>query len=132
MTNTATQLIEAAANAAADATLAVNEADAALEPAVAGRDRIADRIRSLETERTSILEARRGGHHDDAIHGARLLLIAADLDELDVMRTEADVQIAPLRQAAEEARRRLAAAVAAQDAVMKDEMDIYLDDHSYR
>jgi hypothetical protein len=122
MTDTTNKLIEAAATAVADAILALEEADAALEPAVAHREVIASRIQALENERASILEARRGGHHDDATHGARLLLIVADIDDLKALLTEADAAVSPLRQATEEARGRASAATAAQVKVREDEV----------
>jgi septal ring factor EnvC (AmiA/AmiB activator) len=122
MTDAVNKLIEAAATAVADALLALDEAGAALKPAAAHRDVIARRIQALETERASILEARRSGHHDDATHGARLLLIAADIDELKAMLAEADAAVTPLRQATEETRRRVSAAIAARDTVREDEV----------
>jgi hypothetical protein len=110
MTSNVHAAIDAAAAAIADAKLAAQDAEDALAPAVARRDVIAERIADLETERASILAARRNGHQDDDTHGPRLVLIAADVDDLAAMLTEADTEVAPLRQAHEEARRRVLAA----------------------
>jgi len=110
MTSTVNTVIDAAAAAIADAHLALDDANAALAPAVANRDVVAKRIADLEAERASILAARRDGDRDNAAHGPRLELIAADTTELTAMLAEADAEVAPLRQAAEEARRRVAAA----------------------
>jgi hypothetical protein len=122
MTDTANQLIEAAATAVADALLALDEANDALKPAAAHREVVVNRIEALETERAAILAARRTGHQDDAVHGPRLFLLDADLTDLKVLLAEADAQLAPLRQAAEEARRQVSAATTAQDNVREGEV----------
>jgi len=122
MTDTANQLIEAAATAVADALLALDEANDALTPAAAHRDLVASRIAALETERAAILAARRTGHQDDAVHGPRLFLLDADLTDLKVLLAEADAQVAPLRQAVEETRRQVSVATTGQDNAREDEI----------
>jgi hypothetical protein len=95
---------------------------ACLAPAVARRDVIAERIAELETERASILAARRNGHQDDDTHGPRLVLIAADVDDLTAMLAEADTEVAPLRQAHKDAGRRILAAEQTLVNVQEDEV----------
>jgi hypothetical protein len=122
MTNFANTAIDAAAAAIADARLALDDADAALAPAVANRDVVAKRIVVLEAERASIVAARRDGNRDDATDGARIALIDVDTAELKTMLTEADAEVNPLRQATEEAKRRIAAAEMAMAGIREDEV----------
>jgi len=122
MTEATNKVIDAAALAVADALIALNEAGAALKPAIAHRDAIAGRIRALEAERAAILEARRSGDHDDAAQGARLLLIQADANELAAMHAEASAAVTPLLTAEAEARSHVSVAIAARDKMRDDEV----------
>jgi hypothetical protein len=110
MTNFANAAINARATALADARLALEDANTAVSAAAAGLDGISQRIAALEADRTSILADRRSGHHDDEAHGARLAIIAVDVDELRVMLAEAEAPVAPLRNTADNARHRVSLA----------------------
>jgi hypothetical protein len=99
-----------AATAVADARLALDDANSALSAAAGDRNGISQRIAALETERCEIVEVRQSGHQDDEIHGARLAIIAVDLDDLRLILAEAEAQVTPLREAADKTRQRVSAA----------------------
>jgi hypothetical protein len=114
--------IDARATALADASLALDDANATLSAAAAGRDVTSQRIAALEADRASILAARRSGHYDDEAHGGRLAIITVDLDDLRTILAEADAQMNPLRDTADKARHRVAAAEQALATEREDEI----------
>jgi hypothetical protein len=108
----ASNIIHAAADAVAQAAEDREDADAALAVAVATRNAVSGRISALETERSALLVARRGGDTDDATQGARLVLIDADVADLKVLLSNAEATVAPLQITAQNARQRVSGAEA--------------------
>ncbi len=106
----ASNIIQAAADAVARATEDLQDGDAALTVAVAARNIVSGRISALETKRSAILAARRGGDTDDATAGARLVLIDQDVADLKVLLSDAEATVTPLQTAVQNARQRVSAA----------------------
>jgi hypothetical protein len=88
-----TSEIYAAAGAVAEARLNADQAAAASVKASAHRDHIRGRIAAFEDDRSKIAAERKGGV-DDPAHGARLAVIAVDLDGLGQILAEANQAVA--------------------------------------
>ena len=91
-----TTKIESAAAILAEMKQAAEVASAALVEAEAGRTQVEDRIAKLEAERSAILVSRKAGltNTDD---GSRLALLAADIENLNELKAEADAAVAAAR-----------------------------------
>lgn len=103
--------IEAAAEHLAQARAEEVRAAEAVAAATRACDNIRQRIAALEAERASITARRAAGEHD-AEDGARLALIAADIEGLRALLADAENQLAEVRQPAEQAHKAAAAASA--------------------
>jgi hypothetical protein len=101
--------IHAAAGAVAEARLNADRAAAASVEAAAHRDQIRGRIAALEDDRSKIATERKGGL-DDPAHGARLAVIAVDLDGLGQILAKAHRAAAAAGAEVEKASRELATA----------------------
>jgi chromosome segregation ATPase len=118
-TNTIPPAIATAAGFVASATGRLETANAALAQAEAEDRKVRDRIAALTAERHAIVQRRAGGQHDDGDAG-RLALVAADLEGLATIASEAEAAVAAERAKAE-ADRRLVDQARAQLARAEDE-----------
>jgi hypothetical protein len=87
---------ESAAYALAEAEAAVARTSAVLVDATERRNRISGRIAALNSERATNIARRQGGAGDDA-DGAKLALLAADLEGLDSLFSDAEGVVADAR-----------------------------------
>ncbi len=94
--------IDQAAAALAEARVTADQTAAVLADATAVLDNLVARIGALETERTEIVTSRRAGANDPA-HGARLALLAVDLEGLQEIAAGAERDVAAARAAHDEA-----------------------------
>jgi hypothetical protein len=106
--------IKAAAAALAEAKQDSETAAATLAEADDNRAQAASRIAALEADRSAIVAERSAGKLSPD-HGSRLALIAADIDGLVEIRTEADAAVTPARVTAQSASSHVAMAQAALD-----------------
>ena len=91
-----TTKIESAAAILAEMKQAAEVTSAALVEAEAARGQVEDRIAKLEAERVAALASRRAGLMNDN-DGARLALLAADIENLNELKAEADAAVAAAR-----------------------------------
>ena len=92
--------ITAAAGFVASATARFDTAMAALQAAEKSAAAVRGRVVALDAERATIIQRRAGGQHEDG-DGARLALIAADLEGLAPLQAEADAAVSEARRKVE-------------------------------
>jgi hypothetical protein len=98
-----TEHIRHAALALAEAKVAAERAETALDAANAGRKRVADRISALSAERASIIGKARAGSNDPAL-SLQLGVVEADLGDLGDLVAGADAEVAKVQASVAEAR----------------------------